>query len=195
MDGTQVWGTWNGITPRDGEQIRRVGAILRFLGGRGYLQSQGWVPHSPTTAPASLFASMWPMAGTKSASSPGSAAWTVVNRDGQNPHAGPAINVTSSAPSWHYYDLWHGEKIDAPPTAGGQLELELEAAGYGAVLATPNTTDSDPELAAFLAKMKAMTVRLPPSLPPSPSLLLLNKAVLLGLWLYCDVTVCCGCVL
>ena len=40
----------------------------------------------------------------------------------------------------------------------GQISLSLsrEAAGYGAVLATPNTTDSDPELAAFLAKMKAM---------------------------------------
>lgn len=36
----------NRITPRDGEQIRRVGALLRFLGGRGYLQSQDWVPHS-----------------------------------------------------------------------------------------------------------------------------------------------------
>lgn len=29
-----VWGTWNGITPRDGEAIRRVGKMLRFFGGR-----------------------------------------------------------------------------------------------------------------------------------------------------------------
>ena len=37
------------MTERDGEQTRRVGALLRFLGNRSYLQSQGWVPHSPTT--------------------------------------------------------------------------------------------------------------------------------------------------
>ena len=29
-----VWGTWNGITPRDGEAIRRVGAMSRFFGGK-----------------------------------------------------------------------------------------------------------------------------------------------------------------
>eukprot|EP00939_MAST-03C_sp_MAST-3C-sp1_P000739 g739.t1 len=29
-----VWGTWNGITQRDGEAIRRVGKMLRFFGGR-----------------------------------------------------------------------------------------------------------------------------------------------------------------
>lgn len=57
-----VWGTWNGITPRDAEQIRRVGALLRFLGGRGYLQSPGWIPHDVTRAPggntASVFVAM-----------------------------------------------------------------------------------------------------------------------------------------
>ena len=145
-----------GITQRDGEQIRRVGAVLRFLGGRGFLQSPGWVPHSPTAAPGTLFASMWPMAADRAPATLDAVAWTVVNRDAQNPHAGPAINVTAAiGKSWNYYDLWSGEKIAAPP-ANGQVVLSLEAAGYGAVLATTNTTDSDPGLAAFLAKMKAM---------------------------------------
>jgi hypothetical protein len=36
-----VWGTWNGITPRDGEQIRRVGSLLRFLGTLLSLSSVG----------------------------------------------------------------------------------------------------------------------------------------------------------
>jgi iron(II)-dependent oxidoreductase len=147
-----VWGTWTGITQRDGEQIRRVGAILRFLGGRGYLQSQEWVPHSPTAAPGTLFASEWPMgaAGT---------AWTVVNRDTASPHVGPAINVSAGAAvaggdAMHFYDLWFGKKIEPP--AGGQIPLSLEARGYGAVLATPNSTVQDAELAAFLTKMQAM---------------------------------------
>ena len=152
-----MWGTWNGITPRDGEQIRRVGAILRFLGARGYLQSPGWVPHSPTAAPGSLFASMWPVA-ARASPTLDSVAWTVVNRDPDQPHAGPAINVSAAiagAGQWHYFDLWSGEEI-ATPLHNNQVALSLEAAGYGAVLATSNTTDTDPELAAFLAKMKAM---------------------------------------
>ena len=144
-----VWGTWNGITQRDGEQIRRVGAILRFLGGRGYLQSQDWVPHSPTAAPHTLFASEWPLgaAGT---------AWTVVNRDTASPHEGPAINISSTTANGalNFYDLWFGKKIS--PTSGGQIPLSLEAKGYGAVLATPNSTQEDAELAAFLTKMQAM---------------------------------------
>jgi hypothetical protein len=28
-------GTWNGITERDGEEIRRVATLLRFFGGLG----------------------------------------------------------------------------------------------------------------------------------------------------------------
>lgn len=154
-----VWGTWNGITARDGEQIRRVGSILRFLGGRGYLQSQGWVPHSPTAVPGTLFASMWPMVDDK-APVIDSVAWTVVNRDQQNPHSGAAINVTAgpaAGVTWNYYDLWFGEKIAAP--TNGQIPLSMEANGYGAVLATSKTTDTDPELAAFLAKMKAMQAK------------------------------------
>ena len=38
-----VWGAWNGIVPRDGELIRRFGAMSRFWGGRGLLTSAGWV--------------------------------------------------------------------------------------------------------------------------------------------------------
>jgi hypothetical protein len=82
-----------------------------------------------------------------------------VNRDAKNPHTGPAINTTVAPPSgttWHYYDLWHGVELAAPRDS--VLSLSMEAAGYGAVLATPNTTANDPALAAFLSKMKAMTV-------------------------------------
>jgi len=47
-----VWGTWNGITPRDGEAIRRVATMLRFFGGKttgkaseDFLHSPEWEPH------------------------------------------------------------------------------------------------------------------------------------------------------
>lgn len=44
-----VWSTWNGFTPRDGEATRRVGRVLRLLGrsGSGYLTSKSWIPHAP----------------------------------------------------------------------------------------------------------------------------------------------------
>jgi hypothetical protein len=84
-----VWGTWNGITKRDGEQIRRVGSLLRFLGNRGYLQSQRWIPHSPTTDPSNVFASYWPLEDN-------TAAWTVVNR-ALNERDGPTLGNVSSA--------------------------------------------------------------------------------------------------
>lgn len=149
-----VWGTWNGITPRDGEQIRRVGSILRFLGKRRFLQSEYWVPHSPTTKPSSLFSSLWPAADGSNSS----ASWTIVNRDAKNSSTGPAINITMMPPAgvtWHYYDLYHGKELAAPNS--GTLSIDLEVSGYGAVLATPNDTSADPELAVFLAKMRNMT--------------------------------------
>lgn len=48
------------MTKRDGEQARRLRVLMRFLGGRGYLQSQGWLPHSGTNHRA-MFASYWPL--------------------------------------------------------------------------------------------------------------------------------------
>ena len=72
-----VWGVWNGITPRDGQAIRIVGALLRFLGGRGYLHSPAWVPHSPVVNGEAVFASMWPLAAaTSHGASPTSAPGT-----------------------------------------------------------------------------------------------------------------------
>ena len=146
-----VWGTWNGITKRDGEQIRRVGSILRFLGGRRYLQSQDWYPFSPTADADTLFASRWPAADGRSV------AWTLVNRDLVDSHSGPALHITVQPPAgttWRFYDLYHGEEVKA---TAGVLALDVEVSGFGAVLATPNTTVEDRELGAFLSKMRAMT--------------------------------------
>ena len=58
-----VWGVWNGIVPRDGEAIRRMATMLRFLGSSaaGYvLRSPFWVPHTPEVAQRGVFASKWP---------------------------------------------------------------------------------------------------------------------------------------
>eukprot|EP01052_Picozoa_sp_SAG31_P019027 SAG31_NODE_1371_length_8605_cov_20.357630_4_plen_428_part_00 len=142
-----VWGTWNGITARDGEQIRRLRLLLNFLGGRGCLQSQGWLPHSGTNHRA-LFASYWPLEDSDGVTS---AAWTVVSRGLEQNATDPKTLLNTTAPAgkvWHYYDLWAGKELSA-----SDLTLTVELDGFGGLLASPNTTADDPELAALLEKM------------------------------------------
>lgn len=154
-----VWGTWNGITPRDAEATRRVGSLLRFLGGRGYLQSQGWVPHTMTLAPGKLFASLWPL-------KDGTAAWTIVNRDAAaSNHTGPAVSTRTLPKGYathdargaplHFYDLYHG--VEVKPDGAGAISVSVEAGGFGAVLATAATPSTDAGLAALMKTMAAMT--------------------------------------
>jgi hypothetical protein len=51
-----VWGTWNGLSPFDGESTRRVGALLRFLApffsAGAEADSTNWEPHTPVDAAA-----------------------------------------------------------------------------------------------------------------------------------------------
>ena len=118
-----VWGTWNGITERDGEQIRRVGALLRFLGSRGYLQSQEWIPHVPTADSNDIFASYWPLKDD-------TVAWTVVNRK-LNMRTGPVIRNISNAVAQknRFFDLYNGVEIKA--NADNSLSFQIER--FGAV--------------------------------------------------------------
>ena len=150
-----VWGNFNRIKPRDGEALRRVSKILRFLGARGLTISSGWVPHTPTLAPSYLFASLFPAADNASF------AWTVVNRNRTLAHDGPAIDASQSLPSLgqlNVFDLYHGRLIcAAQQCAGGVLPLAVEAAGFGAVLATPHTAETDKELAKLLATMRDLS--------------------------------------
>ena len=109
--GTASWNgiTWNGITPRGGEAIRRVGAILRYLGGDAggaLLRSEEWVPHTPQVVHSEdVFASKWPGAHAT--------AYTIVNRAAQDLH-GPQLIVTPSNAS-RYFDCYHGEEIMPGP--------------------------------------------------------------------------------
>jgi formylglycine-generating enzyme required for sulfatase activity len=148
-----VQGTWNGITGRDGEQIRRLRVLMRFLGERGYLQSSGWLPHSGTDHPA-LFASYWPLEKDGEVTS---AAWTVVKRGpGQNATGAQTLHGTSppAGVTWHYYDLWAGKELSPH-----SLALDVEHDGYGGLLATPNSTEADPELAGLLKTMSAFAAK------------------------------------
>ena len=120
-----VWGIWNGFTPRDGETIRRVATLERAV--QSFLVSPQWEPYTATVR-FGVFASKWP----KGAET----VWTLVNR---NSYAvsGAQVEVPYSAGE-RFYDLWHG--LELQPVVSGDkasLAFNLEANGYGALLASP----------------------------------------------------------
>jgi hypothetical protein len=65
-----IWGIWNGITPRDGEATRRVAALERAVAP--FLVSQDWEPLYPMHR-YGVYASRWPLGNQT--------VWTVVNRN------------------------------------------------------------------------------------------------------------------
>jgi hypothetical protein len=67
----------------------------------------------------------------------------------------PTLTNIPSPPAgveWHYYDLWAGKEL-----IQSDLTLTVERDGYGGMLATPNSTADDPELAALLDTMANLT--------------------------------------
>ena len=79
-----VWGIWNGLTPRDAEALRRIALIERF--NKSLLVSQDWQPHV-LMHQYGVFASMWPTTAET--------LWTIVNR---NPYATDGTAAFSAAP-------------------------------------------------------------------------------------------------
>jgi iron(II)-dependent oxidoreductase len=135
-----IWGIWNGITPRDAEAIRRVAKVERKYAG--YLTSAGWEPHTPTI-PYGIFASKFPRGG--------STLWLLINRTVYNVD-GPELPVPAE-PGMHYFDLWHGVEL----RGGATLSFAMEALGYGAVLAQREPADAG--LNTFLSEMRALNAQ------------------------------------
>jgi formylglycine-generating enzyme required for sulfatase activity len=112
-----VWGTWNGIAPRDGEAIRRVGAMLRFFGGkvdstsfptpaRDFLHSPLWEPHWPGAMQASVFASRFPLGNDTTHN-----VYTVINRSGKNTTGQQLWLEGPLPPSAVIYDCYRGVEL------------------------------------------------------------------------------------
>ena len=135
-----IWCIWNGITPRDGEALRRTMTIMRVYAD--LLISKDWEPHTPATLQTGIFASRFP--GEQQT------LWTLINRN-TYPVDGPQLRVPSR-PGVRYFDLWHG--VELKPVRDGQevvLSFELEEDGFGSVLAVNGTPDQ--KLNALLGKM------------------------------------------
>ena len=138
-----LWGFWYEDTPHDAEAILRLTRIERRMAD--YLRSPDWEPHTPMIQ-AGVFASRFPTNhGTL---------WTIVNRN-EFEVSGAEIG-TAFEPGLHYYDLWHGAELEPHKKDGSvTLNFDLEALGYGAVLATPQT----PEQAQISDLMKFLAQR------------------------------------
>jgi len=140
-----VWGIWNGITPRDGEATRRMATIER--GVAPFLISDGWEPFYPTHF-YGVFASRWPL--------DGKTVWTIVNRN-EYDVAGRPISVPAQD-GMRYFDLYHGEELKAERDGNNDvLSFSIEAHGFGAILASKDAPDAKTQ--NLMTRMKKMTAQ------------------------------------
>ncbi|KAI7864884.1 C-type lectin protein [Spinellus fusiger] len=130
-----IFGTWNQMTPRDGEALRRTSSILRAFGPT-FLSSPEWEPHSPCINYKNVFSSKW-----KSTACPEQSLWTFVNRgpfqvNGHQIVVGYRIGL-------QFYDVWHGRELYPSNIVDGlaTLTFDIEPKGYGCIFASPDMTE------------------------------------------------------
>jgi iron(II)-dependent oxidoreductase len=138
-----VWGIWNGITPRDAEATRRVATIER--GVAPFLVSPDWEPLYPMLR-YGVYASRWPLADQT--------VWTVVNRNEYDVNE-DQMSVAYK-PGTKYLDIYHGVELQ-PRIVGSDaiLTFPIEAHGFGAIMAIAGQPDE--KIQALMAKMKSTT--------------------------------------
>ena len=138
-----IWGIWNGITPRAGEATRRVATIERAVAP--FLTSPQWEPLYPMHR-YGVFASRWPH--------DDDTLWTIVNRN-EYDLDGRQMSIPF-ADGTRYFDLYHGTELK-PERAGNSMVLSfpIEGHGFGAVLAT--TRPPDENIQKLMQTMKSMT--------------------------------------
>lgn len=140
-----IWGIWNGITPRDGEATRRMATIERGIAR--FLTSAEWQPFYPMRR-YGVYASRWPL-GEETV-------WTIVNRN-EYDVAGQQMSVPVQK-GVRYLDLYHG--MELKPQKEGDvavLSFPIEAHGLGAVLAVHGAPS--PAIRKLMVTMKAMSAR------------------------------------
>jgi iron(II)-dependent oxidoreductase len=152
-----VWGIWIGINPRDAEATRRVATIERAVAP--FLVSPDWEPLYPMHG-YGVYSSRWPL-GTETV-------WTTVNR---NPYdiAVQQMDVPVT-PGMRYFDLYHGVELKPEPQGkGAALSFDIEAQGYGAILATPG--EPSDAIGTLMQRMAAMTQKPLASYSHQPAIL------------------------
>jgi len=138
-----IWGIWNGITPRDGEATRRIATVER--GVARFLTSKDWEPFYPMHL-YGVYASRWPL--------DDETLWTIINRNEYDIN-GRQMSIPAKY-GFRYFDLYHG--IELKPEREGDtvvLSFQLEGHGFGAVLSVPG--EPDPNVQKLMASMKTIT--------------------------------------
>jgi formylglycine-generating enzyme required for sulfatase activity len=138
-----VWGIWNGVTPRDGEATRRVATIERAVAP--FFASDGWEPFYPMHF-YGVFSSRWPL-GDRTV-------WTIVNRN-EYDVSGEQLTVPAQD-GVRYFDLYRG--VELTPQRDGNadaLSFPIEAHGFAAVMAVHGAPDVATE--KLLARMEEIT--------------------------------------
>ena len=139
-----IWGIWNGITPRDAEATRRVATIERAFAP--FLVSRDWEPMAPMLR-YGVFASRWPLRDQT--------LWTIVNRNEYDVE-GDQIEIPA-VPGMRYFDLYHG--VELKPR-GGRWTPRAQFSNRSAKATVPfsrRILRRTPQLQALLSKMKQMT--------------------------------------
>ncbi len=138
-----IWGIWNGITPRDAESTRRVAILER--GVSRFLNSSEWEPFFPMNF-YGVYASRWPVGDET--------VWTIVNRNEYDTE-GRQMSIPTSA-GVRYFDLYHGAELH-PERDGKQdvLTFSLESHGFGAILSTKGEPEAG--MKTLMQRMQALT--------------------------------------
>jgi len=143
-----IWGIWNGVTltPRDAEATRRMATIERAVAP--FLVSADWEPLAPMRR-YGVFASRWP-AGDRTL-------WTIVNCN-QYDVSGQQIDLPAEE-GMRYFDLYHGTELQPQRDQTGRLvlSLEIEAHGFGALLASRSNPDA--AIQGLMCRMKVLTAQ------------------------------------
>jgi hypothetical protein len=107
-----VWGVWNGITPRDAAALKRVGTLLRYFGAHNYTRhyepTSGWVPHTPEAVGRGVHASRFERASEYG----GGCVWLLVNV-GDASTSGPVLRLSGPAATGEmlFVDAYHGDVL------------------------------------------------------------------------------------
>ena len=157
-----VWGIWNGITPRDAAAIKRSASILRYFGqnGRRFTQSLDWIPFIPINNDntyGTIFASKFPI---NIGQSNQETLWLIINRNNIDViNYDFVFNNDFKNGTVFLYDCYYGTLLqDIKPTVSEvTIKINIEGLGYGCILATYNDTQTDTALNSFLKNMNTIT--------------------------------------
>ena len=151
-----VWGTWNGITPRGSELIRRYAALMRFFKPNVRMLGESWKPLATCLLP-NVFASSW----DGSAEDYIFRVFFIVNR-GSALAAGPAFRLNDVPLDAAAYDCYTGSEInmtrDKNNSSAAVVPSLIDVADIGCIAVLKTASSSvQMEWLAFMASLTDIT--------------------------------------